>query len=106
MDQYAGRRHELHTKRLTLEHEHDNEKRSLREQCENKKREVSGKYKQLQEKLAEVRKAKEKRQHELSQALFQAKVAVCKKEREAMRYLSLSFIGFIQRVSGVEVGLC
>jgi DNA invertase Pin-like site-specific DNA recombinase len=99
MDQYVGTRQQLNAARARLDREFDEEKQAIGVQFENEKRSLSERYKPLQQQIAGVRKTKEQKQQEVSRALFQAKVKVTMKEREAMRYVNLSFMLFLRQVT-------
>jgi hypothetical protein len=99
MDQYAGTRLQLHPARARLDQEFENEKQAIGVQFENEKRSHSEQFKALQQQIAGVRKTKEQKQQEISRTLFQAKVKVTMKERQAMRYVNLSFMLFLRQVT-------
>jgi predicted nuclease with TOPRIM domain len=99
MDQYVGTRQQLNAARSRLDWDFDEEKQAIGDQFENEKRNLSERYKALQQRIAGVRKTKEQKQQEVSRALFQAKVKVTMKEREAMRYVNLSFMLFLRQVT-------
>jgi hypothetical protein len=103
MDQYGAERRQLRTKRVTIEREHENERRSLNDQYEKEKRHLSDQYKELRKKITEARKAKERKQHAISQELFKMMVDLSKKEQQMKRYMNLSFMRFVLRVGAFGI---
>ena len=103
LDQFAGSKHELVTKRTEIEQESEKALRVLREDCEKEKCNANARHKELYKKATEIQKSKEKAQHEVSQELFRAHIEVCRKERELMRFQQLSFPEYIHRIVGVRL---